>query len=54
MTGYGVSHHIDSHHLDMIVGAIITGWAMLIGVIAGITITVGTDITITTGVGETK
>jgi hypothetical protein len=38
----------------MIVGAIITGWAMHIGVIAGITITAGMAGIITNGVGETK
>ena len=53
MTGFGVSHLIDGHHLDMTDGDIITGWAMLIGVgtvMAG-TVMAGMDITMT-GIGD--
>ena len=59
MTGFGVSLYIDGHHLDMIVGDITAGWAMLTGAgvgtvtMAGITTTAGMDITmIGTGDGE--
>jgi len=59
MTGFGVSLHIDGHHLDMTDGDIIAGWAMLIGagvgivIMAGIITGVGMDITMTgTGDGE--